>query len=261
MIIKNIEKDLLVVDIKSGTYPFQLNICLYFADGLLIDTGASNILKKIIPFLKNEKVYFAALTHIHEDHSGASAWIKDNLKIPVYLHKNSINEASLKSDIPLYRRIVWGNREAFKADPIPEFIETENCRFDVIYSPGHHKNHVVFHEKNRGWLFTGDLFVSRRQVVAFKDENIHDAIESITKILRLDFDKIFCGHSGVHIDGREKLKSKLDFYLELQWKVKSFKEHGLSYIEIDKRLFPKKGLWYFVSRGEWSSINLVKTVL
>jgi glyoxylase-like metal-dependent hydrolase (beta-lactamase superfamily II) len=143
---------------------------------------------------------------------------------------------------------------------MPDFFETGNYRLDVIAAPGHHRDHVVFHEKNRGWLFTGDLYVSRMQAVAFKDENISDAIDSLTRMLRLDFDTVFCGHSGINKNGKEKIAMKLDNYLRLRGQVNALREQGLGPEDIDKRLFPKKNLWSYVSRGEWSSLNMVRTV-
>lgn len=258
--IERIDDGLTFVKVKSGIFPVRLEICLYIAEGVLIDAGSSNILGKTKKLLKKEKISCAAITHVHEDHTGAAAWIKENLKIPVYLHKDSITEAAEKSDIPLYRRIVWGNRDGFTADPMPAFIETGRYRLDVINAPGHHRNHVVFHEKKMGWLFTGDLYVSRRQAVAFKDENISDAINSIKAVLGLDFDTIFCGHSGIQKNGKEKLKAKLDNFLRLREQVDDLKGKGLSAEEINRYLFPKKNLWEIVSRGEWSTMNMVRTV-
>jgi glyoxylase-like metal-dependent hydrolase (beta-lactamase superfamily II) len=260
MLIKKIDDSLISAEAKSGTFPFKLNVCLYIADGVLIDAGSANILKKAKAILNKEKITCAVLTHVHEDHTGAAAWIKENLKVQVYLHENSIEEASASTDLPLYRRITWGNRDGFTADPMPRFIETDKYRFDVINAPGHHKDHIVLHEKNRGWLFTGDLFVSRRQEVAFKDENINDAINSISSILELEFDTMFCGHSGIHKNGRDKLKSKLDYFLTFRQQVVSLREEGMSSEEINTKLFPKKNLWEIISRGEWSTINMVKTV-
>jgi glyoxylase-like metal-dependent hydrolase (beta-lactamase superfamily II) len=260
MIIEKIDNDIIAVNAKSGCFPFRLNICLYIIDGVLIDTGANNILKKIKLLLQKEKINCAAITHVHEDHTGAAAWIKNNLKLPVYLHKNSIDEAAIKTTLPLYRKITWGNRDAFIADPMPQFIETNKFKLDVIEAPGHHRDHVVFHEKNNGWLFTGDMYVSRKQLVAFKDENIKDAIKSLSKIIQLDFDKIFCGHTGLHKKGKKKMKAKLDFFLEIHEKVNALKKDGLTLDEINKRLFPKANTWTIISGGEWSTYNIVKTI-
>ncbi|HBT96646.1 MAG TPA: Zn-dependent hydrolase [Desulfobulbaceae bacterium] len=261
MIKKKINEYITVINTKSGSLPFyRLDIWLYIVDGVLIDAGSNNILNKIKFPLQQEKIDCAAITHIHEDHTGAAAWIKNNLKIPVYVAVNSIDEAATKTNLPFYRKVVWGNREAFVANPMPSRIETKNFSLDVIAAPGHHKDHVVFYEKSNGWLFSGDVYVSRKQKVALTDENIGDAIKTLNRLVQLDIGKIFCAHTGIHIGGKEKLQSKLDFFLNIQNQVNTLKKEGLALKEIDKRLFPKKNLWTICSGGEWSSLNLVRTI-
>ena len=261
MIIKKINDSITAINAKSGYVPpFRLDIWLYIIDGVLIDTGSNSTLNRIKLLLRQEKIDCAAITHIHEDHTGAAAWIKSNLKIPVYLNANSIDEAAIKSNLPLYRKLVWGNRDAFIADPMPSSIETEKLKLDVIASPGHHKDHVVFYEKNNGWLFSGDVYVSRKQRVALIDENIGEAIKTLGKLVQLDIDTVFCAHSGIQNGGKEKLKSKLDFFLDMQDKVNTLKKEGLTFEEIDNRLFPKKNIWTFFSGGEWSTFNMVRTI-
>jgi glyoxylase-like metal-dependent hydrolase (beta-lactamase superfamily II) len=260
MEVTDIDNDFTAAMGNSGIYPFRLGICLYLADGFLVDAGSGLILKKVKKFLSGKKVNCVGITHVHEDHTGAAAWIKDEFNVPVYIHEASIEEAISDSSVPLYRKLTWGNRKGFAADPMPEYIETEKYRFDVIDAPGHHPHHVVFHEKNKGWLFTGDLYVSRKQAVAFKDENISQAITSFERIVKLDFDTVFCGHSGVQKNGKSRIIEKLNNYIELRERVRALEKKGMSREEIDRELFPGKNLWSIVSGGEWSSLNMVKTV-
>ncbi|MCX8125310.1 MAG: MBL fold metallo-hydrolase [Spirochaetes bacterium] len=246
---------------KSGFIPpFQLDIYFFIADGLMIDAGSANIVGKASKLLSRQNIHAVVLTHIHEDHTGLAQWLYKEKKVPIYIHNNSIQEASQDSDIPLYRRLVWGNRKAFTALPVPKVIKTEYYTFDVYEAPGHHRDHIVLHEKTMGWLFTGDIYISSRQLVAFKDENINDEINTLEKLLKLDFDTLFCSHTGVHNHAREKIKRKLDYFKNIQEQVKVLKQKGLTVEEIDRKLFPKKNLWTFVSGGEWSSLNIVKTV-
>ncbi|HPS57517.1 MAG TPA: MBL fold metallo-hydrolase [Spirochaetota bacterium] len=76
MIIERTENNLTYAKARSGTFPFKLDVCLYIADGVLIDAGPSNILKETRRLLEKEKISCAAITHVHEDHTGAAAWIK-----------------------------------------------------------------------------------------------------------------------------------------------------------------------------------------
>ncbi len=244
-----------VYSCKSGLFPpFMLDIYFYIVDGLMIDAGSANIINKAKKVLKNESISAVALTH-----TGLAFWLQNEKKFPIYIHEQSINEALHDSDIPLYRRLVWGNRKAFNALPLPKVIKTPNLTFDVYDAPGHHPYHVVLHEKTKGWLFTGDLFVSTRQMVAFKDENVNDTIKTLTKLLSLNINTIFCSHTGIHTNGRDKLQRKLEYFLNIQKKVRELKAKGYSYEEIDKKLFPRKNLWTIVSQGEWSSLNIIRT--
>jgi len=261
MDVKKINDRLTAARVVSGFLPFyRMDVWFYIVDGVLIDTGAYATLYNLQFLLQQEKINCAAITHIHEDHTGGGAWLKNNLKIPVYLPANSIAEAAVKADLPFYRYFVWGKRDGFIADPMPAFIETEKFKLDVIATPGHHQDHVVFYEKNNGWLFSGDMYVSRKQQVAMVGENIGEAIKTLKKIAELDIDKIFCAHSGIQDKGKEKIKAKLDYFLDLQDKVNALRKEGLSVEEIAKRLFLKKNFWTFFSGGEWSTLNIIKTI-
>ncbi|HPD77627.1 MAG TPA: Zn-dependent hydrolase, partial [Spirochaetota bacterium] len=110
------------------------------------------------------------------------------------------------------------------------------------------------------WIFTGDLYVGRKQFVAFKDENISDAIDSLKKILQLDFDTVFCSHSGIQKNGKEKIKAKLQFFEDIRGQVVNLRRKGLAPEEIAKIVFPDWNLWAVVSKGEWSALNIINTI-
>jgi len=235
-------------------------IYLYVVDGLLIDTGPKRLQRQSSMFFLRNSINQVALSHLHEDHSGMAAWLEHNLQIPIYLHEMAIPEAKERGKYRLYRQLMWGNRPAFTPQPFPEVLTTGKYTFDVIDSPGHTEHHKVFHEKNQGWLFTGDIYVAPKQLVAMYDENMKDTIVSLQKLLRLDFDTVFCAHSGVIENGKAALQKKLDYMLDLQGKVEGLRRQGLTDREIDHKLFPKIPLIAKVSGGEWSSYNIVKTL-
>ncbi|MCK9313019.1 MAG: hypothetical protein M0P20_03050, partial [Methanocorpusculum sp.] len=159
-----------------------------------------------------------------------------------------------------YRHLMWGGRSVFNPQPFPEALTTGKYTFDIVDSPGHMKYHKMFHERNQGWLFTGDLYVRPKPVVAFYDENMKDTIASLQKLLQLDFDTLFCAHSGIAENGKVVLQEKFDYLLNLQEKVEGLRRQGLTDREVDQKLFPKIPLITKVSRGEWSSYNIVSTI-
>jgi len=242
-----------------GLPTLKLPIHIYQVDDLLIDTGSATMASQAKGYLSGSGIRRAAITHIHEDHAGMASFLVESMGIPVFLKEEDHEEAGQRLHIPFYRRMVWGNRDAFRAQDMPQFLETENHRFDVLDAPGHHPNHVVFHEKEKGWLFTGDLFVSTRQKVAFKDENISDTIDTIKRMLQLDFDTIFCAHSGIRDRGKERFRQKLQYFEDIQGRARELMQQGMDLRTATKTLFPKKDLWEVLSRGEWSAYRMVAT--
>jgi len=259
MIIVNDNDGVRDISTMVGPPILKLPIHFYQVDDLLIDTGSFTMAKQGEEYLTGSGIRCAAITHIHEDHAGMASFIDMNLGVPVYLKEEDHAEAGMRSSIPFYRKMVWGNRGAFKAQAMPRFLETEKHRIEVLDAPGHHPNHVVFHEKEMGWLFTGDLFVSTRQKVAFKDENISDSIDTIKRMLKLDFDTIFCAHSGVKDRGKERFRQKLQYFEDIQGQALELMQKGMDLRSATKTLFPKKDLWEIVSRGEWSAYRMVAT--
>lgn len=238
-----------------------IRVFLYAADGLLIDTGPSRIAKDSRQFFSKLTIKQAVLTHVHEDHSGMAAWLQDQYQIPVYLHKDSLGYARQRGRYPLYRRMIWGNRKPFHGEELPQQISTSKYLFDVIDAPGHSPAHNVFYEKNQGWLFTGDLYLGSKQLVAFKDENLAQTVATLEKLVKLDFQTVFCAHSGVWQDGKSRLQEKLTYLQDLQYKINELKKQGLNDRQIDDWLFPKKPPITLISGGEWSSLNMVRTSL
>lgn len=238
----------------------QLSVFLFLVEGLLVDTGPSSLSKESETFFKNYRIDQVALTHVHEDHSGMAAWLQENKRIPIFLHEDAIDAASRKAILPPYRLEIWGERLPFHARGMPEEIRTANHRFQAIPTPGHCDAHMVLYEKERGWLFTGDVFVGIKQYVAFREENLAQMIKSLKKLLELDFSTIFCAHSGILTNGYGLLEEKLAFLVELQEKVRALEAEGMSPRMIDRKLFPVKHPITEVSDGEGTSYNMVKTL-
>ena len=109
-------------------------------------------------------------------------------------------------------------------------------------------------------MFTGDAFVSIKQRVALREENLGQMIESLEKLLKLDFDTIFCAHSGILSNGYRFMEEKLAFLVDLQKKVRVLEAQGLTPRQIDRELFPVKHPIADLSEGEGTSYNMVKTL-
>lgn len=245
---------------RVGPRTMSMQLYLYLVDGLLVDTGAAAYAKRYIPFFKGSHIEQVALTHNHEDHTGLAWWIAAHTDARIWLHSSAVEDAMRDAEVPLYREFYWGLRRAFAAHPYGDTVATRRHEFRVIHTPGHCPDHVVLHEPDRGWLFSGDMFIATRQKIAFKDEDMTATIHSLERMLSLDFDTLFCAHSGVHRNGRELLRQKLSFLKELQESVATLRVQGLSDDAITRRLFPRRKLISYISGGECSASHIVRTI-
>ncbi len=239
----------------------RLSVYVYTVDGLLVDTGPSRLKQPLQSFLEELPLQMVALTHHHEDHTGMAAWLQRIRRVPVYIHESGVPICRKEAKLPLYRRLFWGKREAFWPEAIPAVVTTERHRFEVIHTPGHAPDHVVLLERDRGWLFGGDLYLTSRPKTMFRFESVPEIIESLRTVLRHDFATLFCCHAGVVRDGRRMLAEKLAYLEEVQSEVLALYHSGMSPRAIRKKLFPQTYPIHYLSAFENSPAHIVRSIL
>lgn len=238
-----------------------LRVYVYEIDGLLIDTGPYSALNQLKPFFNSIKVDQIALTHIHEDHSGNAHWFWKKKQVPIYVHEDSVEYAHKSGKYPFYRRLYWGPRKPFDAKPIPEVIETDNYKFEVIETPGHSADSVSLYERANGWLFTGDLYITQKPKLFLREESIIKTMQSLEKLLELDINNLYCAHTGKIKNGKQKLQGKLDYLLKLQDDVLALQKKGLSNREIERQLFPNPSPLIYISNREFSYSRAIESII
>lgn len=238
----------------------QLNVYSYIVDGICIDTGAYSLRKLFQQFLKEQQFEQVVLTHHHEDHSGNAAFLQQQ-GYPVYIERTLLKECAEKAAYPFYRKVFWGARKAFQAQPIASTFSSKTAEWDVIQTPGHAIDHIAFLNKETGQLFTGDLYVTTKTRLILSDESIPTIIQSLQKVLAYDFQDVFCSHGGLLKNGRKALQAKEEYLLTLQEKILSLHKQGLTAREINKQLFTKNYPITRFSRGEWDSLHIVTSIL
>lgn len=238
----------------------ETKVFLYNVDGLLVDAGPESRAEQFQNWFASQKIKQVALTHNHEDHSGNAPWLQRFMDIPVYLHPGAIPYACEEGAYPQYRRDMWGQRHVFNPLPMPETIKTDKYTFEVLDTPGHAIYHNCFYERNQGWLFTGDLYLGTKLFVCFYEENMRQTIDTIERLLKLDFDTIFCAHAGVVENGKVRLEKKLTNLKALQAQVISMRAQGKTDREIDDEINGFVLPITELSGGEWSSYNIIRTV-
>ncbi len=228
-----------VVGMRVGYAPIGkplISVIFYYVDGLLIDTGAYNTRASVQRFIQSNHINQVALTHYHEDHAGNAGFLEKKLNVPVYGHLDTV--AALKKNVYLkpYEYYMFGRLEKANITPLPNVIETDKFKLFPVHTPGHSKDHVIYHERNEGWVFSGDLFLGSRIKFFRKDENILLTIRSLQKTIALDFDYLFCGHNPKMSQPKKYLNAKLEQLLLLMDEVNKLFNQGLSDKEILRKL-------------------------
>jgi len=249
------------VNCKVQMMGTKINVFAYFVDGMLIDSGPQRMEKEIANFCNRNRPEKIVHTHFHEDHTGNTAFLKNKLQIPAYIHHESSAICRSKGRIPLYRFAFWGNRKGFQAESLPEFIENSHSRYEVIHTPGHTPDHVVFLDRKEGRLFSGDLFVHHKTRIVRRHENIPLLMKSLRSLLKEDFKTVYCAHAGVLEHGYRLVKQKLTYLGELQGQIFTLSDKGYEAKEIARRLFPQTPTITYFSFGQFSSYNLVRSLI
>ena len=242
--------------------PPMMSVYFYHLGDILIDTGQSNMRRHALKAVHDLPVRQILLTHHHEDHSGNAAAFQEQTKAVVLGHPHTAAKLEAGYRIMPYQHLIWGRTSAVRMNTLPHLIETAHYTLIPIETPGHSKDHVAYLERNEGWLFSGDLFIGERIKFFRSDENIHDQIDSIETVLRMDFDALFCAHNPYPTNGKKHLRNKLDFLLTLRDQVQNLFRQGYPDGEIIRRLDPgtdRKVKW--ITMGNASFANMVRSAL
>ncbi len=236
-----------------------MSVYLYIVDELLIDTGPARLQRELASQLEKQHYNKIILTHHHEDHTGNAHSLSKG--VPIYSHATGIELCKQQPKLPFYRKVFWGNRKPFSPMPLGHQVRTEHCTFDVIHTPGHAPDHVALLEKDKGWLFSGDLYVMSKPKSIFAFESIPDIIDSIEKVMQCDFETMYCSHSGVLPNGRVRLEEKLTYLKAVQYDVLSKHHEGKSASIIQKELFPSAHPLHYFSLFENSPKHIVTSII
>ena len=249
--------------IKLGYGPIGppfMSVYLYILEGLVIDTGQRHMQKTVIELLGKKKLDRILLTHHHEDHSGNASAIRKHHHIEASGHPLTVQKMANALPILPYQRFIWGKSESVRLSALGPAVESNRYKLLPVHTPGHSKDHTVFWEEKNGWLFSGDLYLGQRIKFFRADEKIFDQIQSLKKVLKLDFDALFCAHNPCPQNGKSKLNQKLQFLEDIVGQVQLLVNKGMDKKAILKHMDPKTDKWIkLMTMGNVSFANMLKS--
>ncbi len=235
-------------------------VAAYYADGLLVDTGPPAVAREFARAVAGLPLSSVILTHAHEDHAGNSPLLAARGLQPL-AHPLALPLLRHPPRQYVYQRAVWGRQPPSDAAPAPAEIATPRLRLRVLHTPGHSPDHICLFEERHGWLFSGDLFLSPYVKVLRRDENPHQIIASLRRVLDLPVTTVFCASGKVVPDGRAALQRKLDFWERLRDQARDLRRLGRTPAEIRRALLGSEGAFRLVTLGHFSKQNLIDALL
>lgn len=239
----------------------------YLIGQTLIDTGPSHTSDALLHYLQDISVKQVLNTHAHEDHIGANGTLqlqRDGLKI--YAHPDAIpilEEPAEKQPLQFYRQIMWGWPDPCKADPIidGDIVKDGDLRWEVLHTPGHTRHHLCFYEANRGWLFSGDIFVGGHDRALGAGNDIWEIIASLKRLADLPLQIIFPGAARVRQNPQRALNTRVEMLEELGAHIIALHKNGWGEQRIANEVLGGHMFIEIITGGHFSRLHLVRAFL
>lgn len=231
----------------------------------LLDSGFPRAEAALRSALSTHRVAQVLHTHVHEDHIGNDFFLQSNFETRLYACEQSVNDASEPSVLHYfpYEKIIWGiPRGKRQVAPLAPTMPVDGGLLEVIPTPGHTPDHVVFFDPRTGSVFGGDLFLSVKVRVARPQEDNLQLASSLAKVIDLRPRRLFCSHKGLIENPMPLLQAKLRFLEQSRDSVWSLTDRGWSPRTIAAHLFGLDSpLMYFGTSGDVTKTNFVKSFL
>ena len=215
--IEKIDDETFAISEHGHWEDFNAYLIISGAEACLIDTGmgVGNI-KEVCEKLTKNKIKVIT-THTHWDHIGGHQHFDE-----IYVHQaevdwlvNGVPESihtaidSLKLEYftkPTPKDFVLENYKRFQGQPSRiltdgDIIKVGDRRLEVLHTPGHSPGHICIWEKDKGYLFSGDLLYKGTLFIFFESTDPLVFAESVNKISTLKgIECIFPSHNQFGFD-------------------------------------------------------------
>ncbi|MDQ6635216.1 MAG: MBL fold metallo-hydrolase [Gemmatimonadota bacterium] len=227
----------------------------FLVRGMLVDSGFPAIGDELASLLDRLRPSGAMITHQHEDHAGNTELLTRR-RLPVTASPQTISALRRGPRAGWYRQAVWGRMRRLSADP----IAGSTAGLELLPAPGHSADHHVVWDPERGTLFSGDLFLGVRVRVAHRHEDPRELARSVRAAAALDPSRMFDAHRGLVATPAPALRAKADWIEERIRDVERRAAEGWSDRAIARAVLGAEDFTYYVSRGDLSRINWVRSV-
>ena len=204
------------------------------APKLLVDPSPNSKkeLERLINTIQNKKIDLIFLTHHHPDHHQYSNLLARQLKIPIFLSKDTQRRLIKKCGGDYFEKIKLHN-----STDNEQITKWHGSPVRVFEIPGHDSGHLGLAPDSMKWFLVGDLIQGIGTVVIPSPEgDMATYFSTLEKVIKLNPKVIFPSH-GIPIRGTHRLIETLKHRLERESQILKLYNSGISTQEILKKLY------------------------
>ena len=230
------------------------DVSAYMVRGVLVDTGFRHVAADLERALAQLRPRGAILTHWHEDHAGNAPTLAESL--PMWMSEYTERKLRERQSVKLYRHFTWGRPKALNAALTP----FDSAPLQTIATPGHSPDHHVVYDAETSTLFSGDLWLGVKVRVMGATENPYEILASLDRAIALQPRRMFDAHRGMVEKPTDALRAKRSWLQDTLGRIERLLDAGQSEREILREVLGGEERTAFMSQGEYSRRNLVRTV-
>lgn len=224
--------------------------------GVLIDTGFPGAAADLEGWLEGARIAGAIVTHSHEDHAGNVEWLARR-GVPLALAPGTAALVQAPKPIGSYRRLCWGTASPLRSAVAP-FAHPSLALLPAL---GHSPDHHVVWDAERETIFGGDLFIGVKVRLAHPGQDIRGEVRALRSVIALGPRRFFDAHRGLIGQPLDQLRAKAEWMEEMIGEIERRAGEGWSVRAIRDAVLGREDLTGWVSAGDYSRMNLVRSIL